>query len=324
MDVKQRIDELRSRLEELAYAYYVLDAPRASDAEYDELFRELETLEREHPQFDDASSPTKKVGAAPLDAFRAVRHHEPMLSLANALDEDDIREFDRRVRKELGLDDDAPGVRYTIEPKVDGIGISLTYLKGRLTQALTRGDGTSGEDITPNARTIRSIPLKLRGDGHRAPDLIEVRGEVFTEKARFEAFNAARSEAEGRYANPRNFTGGSLRQLSSAVTAQRPLDAVFYSVGGYEGDPIVSQQDLLQHFRSWGLKVADPWVHTVVGAEDVVARHRELEARRDEVPYEIDGSVVKVDDLELRRILGARTRTPRWAVAAKFKARQAS
>ncbi len=321
MKARDRIEKLRRRIEELNHAYHVLDEPRASDAEYDALFRELQELEAAHPELDSENSPTRRVGAAPLEAFVAVEHREPMLSLANALDDDDIRDFDARTRKFLGSDDP---IVYTLEPKVDGIGISLTYEKGRLVLAATRGDGTTGEDVTANARTIRCIPLELGGPRADLPALIEIRGEVFTPVAAFKAFNDRRSEEEGRYANPRNFTGGSLRQLDSRITAQRPLEALFYSVGHVEGLAIESQSAMLDFFRAWGLPVADPYVRSSADIEEIVRRHHELEDGRDEVPYEIDGTVIKVDEVELRRVLGSRSRTPRWAVACKFKSREAS
>ncbi|HGY91270.1 MAG TPA: NAD-dependent DNA ligase LigA [Planctomycetes bacterium] len=322
MDVAKRIEELRRRLEELSYAYYVLDQPRASDAEYDELFRELERLEAEHPEFDSPYSPTKKVGAPPASGFREVRHLEPMLSLANALTDEDIVDFDRRIKKDLGLDGDV--VEYVMEPKVDGIGISLTYEDGLLTLGATRGDGYRGEDITDNVKTIRSIPLRLRTEEIAPPRLIEIRGEAYTEKSLFEEFNAKRTEEEGRYANPRNFTGGSLRQLDSKITASRPLDALFYATGRIEGADISSQRDLLVHFRAWGLKTADPWILFTHDIQEAVRHHARLEEERDRVPYEIDGTVLKVNDFRLRRTLGIRTRSPRWAIACKFKPRQTS
>ncbi len=322
MDVKKRIEDLRRRLEDLSYAYYVLDDPKVSDAEYDELFRELERLEKEHPEFDSPFSPTKKVGAPPASGFREVRHLEPMLSLANALNDDDIVDFDRRIKKDLGLEGNT--VEYVMEPKVDGIGISLTYEDGKLTLGATRGDGYRGEDITDNVKTIRSIPLRLRSEDIPPPRLIEIRGEAYTEKALFEAFNARRTEEEGRYANPRNFTGGSLRQLDSKITASRPLDALFYATGRIDGANISSQKELLDHFKAWGLKTSEPWILLTNDIQQAVRHHTRLEEERDRIPYEIDGTVLKVNDFGLRRTLGIRTRSPRWAIACKFKPRQTS
>ncbi len=321
MDLKAEVEALRQRLEELNHAYYVLDSPRASDGEYDELFRRLERLEHEHPEFASLTSPTQKVGAAPLSAFASVKHREPMLSLANALNDDDIRDFHARILKLLGDDMD---VAYSFEPKIDGIGLGLTYEHGELTLAATRGDGTKGEDITANARTISSIPLRLKNEGYPIPDFIEIRGEVFTTTHAFEEFNSKRTEEEGRYANPRNFTGGSLRQLDSRITAARPLDAVFYACGEAKGLEVRSQEELIRAFQSWGLKVATPYFKIIGTVEGLIAAHHELEDARDQVPYEIDGTVLKVNDFEQRQILGSRSRNPRWAIACKFKSRQAS
>ncbi|MEZ6194991.1 MAG: NAD-dependent DNA ligase LigA [Planctomycetota bacterium] len=321
MDVAERIAALRARIEELNRAYYVRSELLASDAEYDALFRELVALEDAHPELDSPTSPTKKVGAPPLEAFRSVTHGAPMLSLANAFDEADIRDFDLRVRRFLG-DEDAR-VRYTIEPKIDGVGLSLTYEDGVLVLAATRGDSETGEDVTANARTIRSVPLALGGE-EPPPARVEIRGEVFAEKARFAAFNEGIAEAADRYANPRNFASGSLRQLDSGITAQRPLDAIFYALGLAEGVDVGSQADLVARFESWGLRTAGPHFRVCETIDEVVKEHARLEAARDELPFEIDGTVIKVDDFELRRVLGFRTRNPRWAVAVKFKAREAS
>lgn len=323
MNVAERITALRLRVEELNHAYHVLAAPLVADAEYDRLFAELQQLEEAHPEHDRPDSPTKKVGAPALDTFAPVRHRLPMLSLANAHSEEDIRDFDERLRKELG-DAAAAELAYTIEPKIDGVGISLTYERGSLVLAATRGDGETGEDVSLNVRTIASIPLRLRGDPSGWPELIEVRGEIFVEKERFERFNAARDEGEAPYANPRNFASGSLRQLDSAVTAQRPLDAIFYALGAAEGFEVASQSELVAHFETWGLKTAGPLFQAAENVDDLVRRHARFEAERDAIPFEVDGTVIKVDRFELQRILGFRTRNPRWAVAAKFKAREAS
>ena len=320
-DISSRVDKLRQRLEELNHAYYVLDDPRTADSEYDDLFRELQDLEAKHPELDSLTSPTKKVGGQPLDEFQSYAHKEPMLSLANALNEEEVKDWDERIRKLLG-DELKPA--YTFEPKVDGIGISLSYAKGELVMAATRGDGTTGEDVTPNVRTIKSIPWRLRASNHAHPDFIEIRGEVYAPVADFKAFNEARSEAEGRYANPRNFTSGSLRQLDSSMTSTRPLDALFYSAGRIEGQQIKSQTELIAALKSWGLKVAEPYFKSSDTIDEIIRWHRELEIGRDAVPYEIDGTVLKVDSSEQQQILGFRSRTPRWALACKFKSRQAS
>ena len=321
MSPSEKIAALRRRIEELNYAYHVLDKPRASDAEYDRLFRELEDLEKRHPEFASADSPTRRIGAPPRDGFAAVRHKEPMMSLENAFGVEDLRDFDARLKRALG--DDRP-IRYIAEPKIDGISISLTYVDGVLATAATRGDGETGEDITPNVRTIRSVPLRLRDDRRPFPRLAEIRGEAYAEIAKFAAFNAKRSEEEGRYANPRNFTGGSLRQLDADVTAARPIDAFFYAAGRLEGAAPVSQTELLEALNDWGFRTAGKHIAVCDSIDAVIRHYRSVEAARDDLPFEIDGVVVKVDDFELRRILGARSRTPRWAIAAKFASRQAS
>ncbi|MFT7617717.1 MAG: DNA ligase (NAD+) [Planctomycetota bacterium] len=321
MDLEAEVAALRQRLEQLSHAYYVLDEPLVSDDAFDQLFRRLESIEQEHPEFASPTSPTQKVGSMPLSEFTTVDHREPMLSLANALNEDDIRDFHARIEKLLVED---AKIQYSFEPKVDGIGLGLTYENGDLVLAATRGDGTKGEDITANAKTIRSIPLRLREDGFPIPKLIEIRGEVFTTIDAFEKFNEGRTEEEGRYANPRNFTGGSLRQLDSRITASRPLDAVFYASGAAIGLEVATQEELIAAFQSWGLKVATPYFKICDTADQLVDAHNGLEARRNDVPYEIDGTVLKVNDFEQRQILGARSRNPRWAIACKFKSRQAS
>ena len=315
--VAQRIAELREILRDASYRYYVLDAPSLSDAEYDRQFRELQELEAAHPELDDPDSPTHRVGAPPLDAFAKVRHGEPMLSLENAKDRAEFQAWVERVRRRLG--DDA-ALAFHAEPKIDGIGMSLTYVGGRLETAATRGDGTVGEDVTANVRTIKAVPLQLRTD--QPPPRIEIRGEVFVTKEDFERFNAGRSEEEGRYVNPRNFAGGSLRQLDSRITAQRPLRIALYHAVPAEAVGAATQRDLVHALQEWGLPVTERWNRLCADPEAVIAHYEHLAIHRDDLPFEADGLVVKIDDLELQRKLGARSRTPRWAIAWKFAARE--
>ena len=318
---KRRAAELREQLADHAHRYYVLDDPTLSDADYDRLYRELEALEAEHPELVTPDSPTQRVGAAPSEAFDPITHRQPMQSLGNAFSSDEIREFDTRVRK-AAHDPDAP-VTYAIEPKMDGLAISITYVQGQLERAATRGDGTTGEDVTANIRTIKSIPLRLRGDA--VPDVVEVRGEVFLPLAGFAAMNAAQAEkGDKAYVNPRNAAAGSLRQLDPAVTAQRPLAVFCYALGAVEGYTLpATHSELMTRLADWGLPVS-PHNHTVTGIDAGLARYAALLEQRGELPFEIDGVVYKVDDLALREELGSVARAPRWAIAHKFPAEEAT
>ena len=314
---KARAAELRELLERYNHHYYVLDEPLVPDAEYDRLLRELQALEVSHPELLVPESPTQRVGAPPAHAFTSVAHATPMLSLDNAFSDEEVAEFDRRIRARL--DRERP-ITYAAEPKLDGTAISLVYERGVLVRAATRGDGTAGEDVTHNARTIRSIPLKLRGTGW--PEQLEVRGEVFMPKAGFEAINAqAREAGEKTFVNPRNAAAGSLRQLDPAATAARPLDIFVYAMVDAVGLGLESQYDSLQRLRNWGFRVC-PDTRRVKGPEGCLGFYQDLGARREDLPYDIDGVVYKVDELALQRELGAVSRAPRWALAHKFPAQE--
>jgi DNA ligase (NAD+) len=312
-----RVQELRRAIDHHNYRYYVLDDPEIPDAEYDRLLRELQALEAAHPELIVPESPTQRVGAEPLDAFATVEHRVPMLSLENALDEGEMRAFDRRVRERLGVG----RVTYVAEPKLDGLAIGLTYEEGRLVQAATRGDGRRGEDVTAQVRTIRSVPLHLNGDDW--PRLLEVRGEVFLPKAGFAAINArAREEGGKEFANPRNAAAGSLRQLDPRITARRPLTLFCYGFGAVAGGELAeTQSGSLALLKRWGLRVS-PELRVLAGIEACLDYHRSVGARRDALEYEIDGVVFKVDSLAAQERLGFVARAPRWAVAYKFPAQE--
>lgn len=318
---EKRIAELHSLIGHHNQRYYQLDAPEISDAEYDGLFRELLELEERYPGLVTPESPTRRIGGAPLDKFRAVKHRLPMLSLDNAANEDEIRsKLDVRVKKLLGLGGDET-VDYICEPKMDGLAVELIYEKGTLTGASTRGDGYTGEDVTANIRTLRCLPLTLSGDD--IPELLEVRGEVFLPLDAFQKINRDKEEnGEPPFANPRNAAAGSLRQLDPRITARRPLAIFCYAPGQVEGASFASQSDFLAAAAGWGLPV-NPLARPAAGIEGAVAYYREMQARRDSLPYEIDGTVVKVDSYALQRELGEKSRSPAWAVACKFPPRQA-
>jgi len=318
-DVVERARKLREDIETHNYRYYVLDAPTVSDAEFDALFRELQALESAYPELAAADSPTQRVGAAPLDAFGAVTHRAPMLSLNNAFDEADVEAFDRRIRESLGVD----SIAYDCEPKFDGLAVSLVYENGVLAQGATRGDGTTGEDVTANLRTVRSIPLRLRAGV--PPRRLEVRGEVLMLRADFERMNARqRSRAEKEFVNPRNAAAGSLRQLDPRVTAQRPLRFFAYGLGETDGLDLPStQHDVLDGLDHLGLPV-NPERRVVHGLAGLLEFYRDIQARRASLPYEIDGVVYKVDRLDWQGELGFVSRAPRFAIAHKFPAEEAT
>lgn len=319
-NARSRAEELRRLLEHHNRLYYVLDTPAISDAEYDTLFRELQSLEERYPELVTPDSPTMRVGGAPLDKFTQITHRLPMLSLENATNEDEIREFDLRVKKLLGLQSDYP-MAYVCEPKMDGLAVELVYEEGQLAVASTRGDGLTGEDVTTNIRTIRSLPLRLVGSD--VPRLLEVRGEVFLSLRAFQQINSEKEEVgESPFANPRNAAAGSLRQLDPRVTAQRPLSVFCYAPGVSEGVEFESQQQFFGHIAVWGLPV-NPLVRRIEGIEAAVAYYREMQEQRESLPYEIDGTVIKVDSFAIQRELGEKSRSPRWAVACKFPPRQA-
>src|SRR3954470_6722012 len=311
----QRAEELRARLREASHRYYVLDAPTLSDAEYDRLFRELEQLEQDHPDLITPDSPTRRVGAAPSEKFTKVTHRRQMMSLANAMTQEEFLEFDARVHKLLGEDK----VRYVVEPKLDGLAVTLTYENGRFTQGATRGDGMVGEDVTRNLRTIKMVPLQLKGS---PPPHFEVRGEVFINKGDFVKMNEEREKAgEPTFVNPRNCAAGSLRQLDPKMTAQRPLSIFFYEVGDTKGLEFASHWEKLARLRELGLRT-NPENELCESIEAVQDKYRRMLGKRHELPYEIDGSVIKVDSEDQRRRLGAVSRTPRWAIAWKFPAEE--
>jgi DNA ligase (NAD+) len=320
-NVENRMKELCALLEYHNRRYYQLDAPEITDAEYDELFRELSALEEHYPELLTANSPTQRVGGVPVGRFRTVIHQLPMLSLENATNDEEIRaKLDARVKKELGLAESAP-VSYMCEPKMDGLAVELLYERGVLTVASTRGDGITGEDVTQNIRTLRGLPLRLSGDD--IPALLEVRGEVFLSLAAFQKINADKEEnGEPPFANPRNAAAGSLRQLDSRVTARRPLSFFCYAPGRVQGAEFSSQQDFLNRVAAWGVPV-NPLARLVESVDGAVAYYHEMQQQRESLPYEIDGTVVKVDSFLLQRELGEKSRSPLWAIACKFPPRQA-
>ncbi|HAS3628115.1 TPA: NAD-dependent DNA ligase LigA [Vibrio cholerae] len=317
-DVAQRLTELRKTLHEHGVRYYVEDAPTIPDAEYDRLMRELLELEAAHPELMSSDSPSLRVGGRLLDAFESVVHEIPMLSLDNAFDDSELDSFYRRMTDRI------PAVQHSAfccEPKLDGLAVSLLYENGVLTRAATRGDGTTGENITENVRTIKSIPLRLQGADF--PTRLEVRGEVFMPKAGFEALNArALKKGEKQFVNPRNAAAGSLRQLDSKITAQRPLAFYAYSVGVIEGGELATShyQRFLQ-LKGWGLPIC-PETKLVTSLAEVKAFYQDILQRRQSLAYEIDGVVIKVDDIQLQERLGFVARAPRWAIAYKFPAQE--
>ena len=316
--VEQEIESLRAQLRYHAWRYYVLDDPEIPDAEYDRLFRRLQALEQAHPELIRDDSPTRRVGAKPLSAFAQIHHPVPMLSLDNVFSEDELRAFDQRVRERLASDD---SIEYTAEPKLDGLAVSLRYEQGRLVYGATRGDGHTGEDVTQNIRTIEAIPLHLLGEDW--PGVLEVRGEVFMPRAGFEALNRrAREQGEKTFANPRNAAAGSLRQLDPKITASRPLSFYAYATGVVEAGALADTHfAVLQQLRDFGFPVS-PQVRLVRGVEACMDYYRDLLARRDSLPYEIDGIVYKVNSLAWQRQLGFVARAPRWAIAHKFPAQE--
>jgi DNA ligase (NAD+) len=315
-----RAAELRSLLERYNYRYHALDDPEVPDAEYDRLMVELRALENAHPDLVTPDSPTMRVGAAPLAAFGTVRHRIAMLSLDNAFSEAEVRAFDRRVRERLDRGDDP--VRYSAEPKLDGLAISARYEHGSFMQGATRGDGETGEDITQNLRTIKALPLRLRGSA--VPPVLEVRGEVFMPLAGFKRFNAeAAARGDKTLVNPRNAAAGSLRQLDPRLTAARPLDMFVYGIGNVDGAHIPPRHsETLKLLREWGFKIC-PQSEVVESIEGCLEYYARMGAARSKLAYQIDGVVYKVDDVELQKQLGFVSRAPRWAIAHKFPAEEA-
>ncbi len=317
-EARERAAALRQQIEHHNYRYHVLDDPEVADAEYDRLMHELQELEARYPEIVTPDSPTQRVGAAPIAAFGEVVHRLPMLSLENAFSEADVREFDRRVRERLaGVD----GVSYAAEPKLDGLAVSLIFEQGRFTTGATRGDGTTGEDVTHNLRAIRAVPLQLRGETY--PRVLEARGEVFMPMAGFKRFNAqAEARGEKVFVNPRNAAAGSLRQLDPKLTAERPLDIFFYGTGYTEGGTLPARHsEILRVMRDWGLKTS-PEARVVRGVEGCLEYYADIGSRRERLGYQIDGVVYKVDDIGAQQRLGFVSRAPRWALAHKFPAEE--
>ncbi|MBW2479409.1 MAG: NAD-dependent DNA ligase LigA [Deltaproteobacteria bacterium] len=319
-EIIDRIRSLRKTLHQHNHRYYVLDDPEISDAEYDRLMRELIQIETDYPALASPDSPSSRVGAPPLAKFDTIAHTIPMLSLDNGFADDDILSFDKRVKRHLNLESE---IVYTAEPKMDGVAVELVYENGRLFTASTRGDGFRGEVITANAKTIRAVPIVMRSvDQSVMPSRLEVRGEVFIGIEPFKNWNSERiDQGLPPYANPRNAAAGSLRQLDSKITASRPLEIFFYGVGLVEGYEAESHWELLQALQNWGFRI-NPLIRPRITIDSVLQYHRELSEQRHQLPYDIDGMVVKVDSLSLQRQLGATSRSPRWAIAYKFEAIQ--
>jgi len=317
LNIEQQIEALREQINQHNHQYYVLDDPLIPDAEYDRLFHQLQSLEKANPQLITADSPTQRVGSKPLEAFGKITHQVPMLSLANAFSSEELQDFDRRVREKLNVEI----VSYAVEPKLDGLAVTLMYENGKLVYGATRGDGTTGEEITDNLKTIPSIPLKLYGSDH--PGILEVRGEVYMPKKGFEEFNRnAAAHDEKTFVNPRNAAAGSLRQLNPAVTARRPLDIYIYALGQVDQGTLPDNHtDVLQQLQEWGLKHS-PLLDCVQGIEALQAYYEKIAGIRNELPYEIDGVVYKVNDYAQQAIMGFVSRAPRWAIAHKFPAQE--
>jgi DNA ligase (NAD+) len=316
-EIKQEALLLQEQLAEHNYNYHVLDDPLISDGEYDRMMKRLIEIEKQFPEFSTPDSPTRRVGATPLTSFGTADHSTPMQSLDNAFNDQDIIDFHNRLAKLLGTDE----ILYTVEPKLDGLAVELRYEQGILTLALTRGDGTTGEVITDNSRTINSVPLKLTPPANGTiPEFLEVRGEVIINSRDFETLNKKRLEMdEPLFANPRNAAAGSLRQLDSRVTAQRPLEIFVYGTGLVQNLEVDSHSALLEALRTLGFRI-NPEIRTGLTVTEVLDRFKALEAIRENLPYEIDGMVIKVDDIARQNTLGVKAKSPRWAIAYKFPA----
>jgi DNA ligase (NAD+) len=319
-EIVEKTRDLRKTLHHHNYRYYVLDDPEISDSEYDRLMQELIRLEKAYPDLASPDSPSARVGAPPLAKFDSIAHTIPMLSLDNGFADEDILNFDKRIKRYLDRQSD---ILYTAEPKMDGVAVELVYEDGNLLTASTRGDGISGEVITENVRTIGAVPIVMRADPSAAlPSRLEVRGEVFIAIEAFKNWNSERIDQDlPPYANPRNAAAGSLRQLDSKITASRPLEIFCYGVGVIEEYAFESHWELLQALKHWGFRI-NPLIRSQVSINDVLKYYRELSEQRHQLPYDIDGMVVKVDSLSLQQQLGATTRSPRWAIAYKFQAIQ--
>ncbi len=317
--IKKRVEKLREEIEYHNYRYYILDQPEISDAQYDRLMKELEKLEEQYPELRSPNSPTQRVGAPPLEAFEIVRHTIPMLSLANAFDEAETRDFDKRVKKFLGTSQE---IEYVAEPKLDGLAVELVYENGHFVVGSTRGDGVNGENITQNLRTIKTIPLQLVRKETPVPERLEVRGEVIMQVRKFKELNRRREEmGEPLFANPRNAAAGSVRQLDSKVTASRPLEIYCYGIGEVIGRTFKTHWEILQTLSKWGLRI-NPHIRKCRNIDEVLQYYHEMSEKRESLPYEIDGIVIKVDRLDLQARLGEIARSPRWALAFKFQPKQ--
>jgi len=318
LSTKQEIEELRRRINYHNVKYYRDNDPEISDAEYDRMFRRLRKLEEEHPELVTSDSPTQRVGAPPLEKFEKRKHLMPMLSLGNAMNEEEVVKWNERVKRSLGIEQD---IEYVAEPKLDGLGVNLVYEDGRFSWGATRGDGVTGEDVSVNLRTINEVPLQLIGDKH--PKVLEVRGEVFMRISSFKKLNRQRGDqGEPAFANPRNAAAGSLRQLDSSITARRELDLICYQLGTMEGGPKLQEHiEILDKLEEWGFPVSDRKA-ACRGVEEALEFYHILMEQREQLDYEVDGVVLKVNRLEFREKLGERSREPRWAIALKFPARQ--
>jgi len=318
-EIRKEALSLQRELTEHSYRYHAQDDPVISDIEYDKMLKRLIEIEEEFSELSSPDSPTKRVGAPPLDSFEKAVHSVPMLSLDNAFNDQDVLEFHKRILRLIGQEET---VTYIAEPKLDGVAVELRYENGTLVRAATRGDGVTGEVITQNVRTIGSVPLRLKEDRLKAPELLEVRGEVIIKKADFKKLNKTRlNNQESIFANPRNAAAGSLRQLDSKVTAKRPLDIFVYGTGLVQGLEFKSHSMLLEILKEFGLPV-NPNIRAGLAIDKVLSAYKDLEAQREELPYEIDGMVIKVDEIEIQRQLGEKIKSPRWAIAYKFLAMQ--
>ena len=318
-EIELKIKKIRDDLTFHNYCYYILDDPEISDAEYDRLMRELQSLEQQYPELITPDSPTQRVGATPLEAFETVAHTLPMLSLDNGFDEAEIREFDTRIKKLLSQGEK---IEYVVEPKFDGLAVELVYEAGRFNVGSTRGDGTVGENITQNLKTIRTVPLRLIDHKLPVPERLEVRGEVVIPIQAFEELNKQREQGdEPLFANPRNAAAGSLRQLDPKITATRPLEIFFHSIGQVIGYTFDSHWHFLDSISTWGLRVT-PERRLCQNLNEIYQFYKELEEKREQLPYEIDGLVIKVNNFAQRDSIGIKSRSPRWAVAYKFPAKQ--
>ena len=321
-EIIKELENLRERIWYHNHRYYVLDDPEITDAEYDRLFQRLSALEKEYPHLITPDSPSRRVGAEPQDAFTRVPHSQPMLSLENAFNGADIRDFNERLKRFLGEDHQ---LTYTVEPKIDGLAVEMVYERGRLTIASTRGDGYMGENITLNIKTILSVPLTLfrLKNGRPIPELLEARGEVYMETESFRELNRERIGKDlPPFANPRNAAAGSIRQLDPRITAKRPLNVFCYGIGELRGQSFETQLELMVALQEWGLRVNRPHIRECHDPEEIIEYCRYLEENRSQFPYEIDGAVIKVNQLVLQTRLGQKSRSPRWAMALKFKPTQ--